>query len=181
MNFPLYWITSLHLRPHEPINFLQKVVVILSHSSFRNSHKSKIFWGFLFWAFSPMIFHAFSIEFISEFCSGHFITFIPSSSRKLNAVLALWHGALSCINIGVSTVPLCKWGRACWWRSSLWTLTLILLWKQTMGPTPAEEIIPKTITLVSNFTVFLTHWGGKRSPFLRLTNLLPSDPNKIHR
>ena len=31
-----------------------------------------------------------------------------------------------------------------------------------------------------NFTVFLTHWGDKRSPFLRLTNFLPSDPNKLN-
>ena len=30
------------------------------------------------------------------------------------------------------------------------------------------------------FSVFLTHWGDKRSPFLRLTNLLPSDPNKLN-
>ena len=45
-----------------------------------------------------------------------------------------------------------------------------------MGPTPAEEIIPHTITLpLSNFTVFLTHWGDKCSSFLRLTNLLSWD------
>ena len=31
-----------------------------------------------------------------------------------------------------------------------------------------------------NFTVFLTHWGDKRSPFLRLTDLLPSDLNKLN-
>ena len=31
-----------------------------------------------------------------------------------------------------------------------------------------------------NFTVFLTHWGGNCSPFLCLTNLLPSDPNKLN-
>ena len=31
-----------------------------------------------------------------------------------------------------------------------------------------------------NFTVFLTHWGDKRSSFLRLTNHLPSDPNKLN-
>ena len=31
-----------------------------------------------------------------------------------------------------------------------------------------------------NFTVFLTHWGDKRSLFERLKNLLPSDPNKLN-
>ena len=85
---------------------------IISHSSFRKAHKSSIFWGFLFWAFSPMIFHTFSIGFISRLCGGHFITAIPFFSRKLNTVLALWQGALSCINIEVSTVPLCKWGKS---------------------------------------------------------------------
>ena len=29
-------------------------------------------------------------------------------------------------------------------------------------------------------SVFLTHWGDKRSPFIRLTNLLPWDPNKLN-
>ena len=123
MNFPLHWIISLHPRPHEPINLWQKVVVILSHSSFRKPHKSSIFWGFLFWAFSPMIFHTFSRGFISGLCGAHFIIAIPSSSRKLNSFR----------NIGVSTGPLCQWGRACWQRSSLETLALILPWKQTMG------------------------------------------------
>ena len=38
---------------------------------------------------------------------------------------------------------------------------------------------PHTIELPPpNFIVFLTHWGDKCSPFLHLTNLLPSDPNK---
>ena len=31
-----------------------------------------------------------------------------------------------------------------------------------------------------NFIVFLTHCRDKRSPFLSHTNLLPSDPNKLH-
>ena len=31
-----------------------------------------------------------------------------------------------------------------------------------------------------NFIVFLMHWKAKRSPFLRLTNLFPSDPNKLN-
>ena len=31
-----------------------------------------------------------------------------------------------------------------------------------------------------NFTVFLTHWGDKRSPFLCLTNILPLNPNKLN-
>ena len=31
-----------------------------------------------------------------------------------------------------------------------------------------------------NFIVFLTHWGDKCSQFLRLTNLLPSDPTKMN-
>ena len=31
-----------------------------------------------------------------------------------------------------------------------------------------------------NFTVFLTHWGDKRTPFFRLTKLLPLDPNKLN-
>ena len=65
MNFSLHWITSLHLRPHEPINFLQKMVVILCHFSFRKPDISSIFWEFLFWAFSPMIFQTLSIGFIS--------------------------------------------------------------------------------------------------------------------
>ena len=166
MNFPLHWITLLHLRPQEPINFIQKVVVILAHSSSRKPHKSSIFWRFHYWAFSFMIFHTFSIGFISGLCGGHFISAIPLSSRKLNRVLALCQGTLSCINIRAPTVSLRKWGRASWWRSSLQRLTLILLWKWTVGSTPAEEIIPHTITLSPpNFKVFLTHWGDKRSPF----------------
>ena len=40
MNFPLHWSISLHFRLQQPINFLQKVAVILSHSSFRKPHKS---------------------------------------------------------------------------------------------------------------------------------------------
>ena len=147
MNFPLHWITSLHLWLHEPNNFLQKLVVILSQSSFRNPHKSSIVWGFPFWAFSPMIFHTFSRGSLFGLCGGHFITAIPSSSRKLNPVLALWKGALSCVNRRISTDPLRKWGRACWWSRSLWTLVSILRWKRTMGPNPAEEIIPYTMTL----------------------------------
>ena len=34
-----------------------------------------------------------------------------------------------------------------------------------MGSTPAEEIIPHTINLPLQISVFLTHWGDKRSPF----------------
>ena len=50
-----------------------------------------------------------------------------------------------------------------------------------MGLTPTAEIILHIITLFPpNFTVFLTHWGDKRSPFLHLTNLLLSDPNKLN-
>ena len=50
-----------------------------------------------------------------------------------------------------------------------------------MGPTPAEEIIPHTITLPPpNFTVFLTHWGDKHSTILHLINLLSSDPTKLN-
>ena len=30
------------------------------------------------------------------------------------------------------------------------------------------------------FTVFLTRWGDKRFPFLRLTNFLPSEPNNLN-
>ena len=53
----------------------------------------------------------------------------------------------------------------------------ILPWKRRN----AEEIIPHTITLhLQNFIVFLSHWRDKHSPFLRLTNLLPSDPNKMN-
>ena len=60
-------------------------------------------------------------------------------------------------------------------------MPLILPWKQTMGPTLVEEIVPYTITfLPPNFTVFLTHWGEKRFPALRFTNHLPSDPNKLN-
>ena len=57
----------------------------------------------------------------------------------------------------------------------------ILPWKQNMGPTPADEIIPYIITLpLPNFTVFLRHWGDKHFPFLRLTNPFPSDTNKLN-
>ena len=108
VNFPLHWITSLDLRPHEPINLLQKMGVILFHFSFRKSHKSSIFWGFFFWAFSPMIFHTFYKGFICGLCGGHFISASPSSSKKLKTVLPLWQGTLFCVNIGVSTVPLRK-------------------------------------------------------------------------
>ena len=119
VNFPLHSITSLHHQPHETINYLQKVVVILSHFSSRKAHKSSIFWLFLLWAFSPMTFPIFSWGFISGFCGGYFMTAIPSFSRKLNTVLALWQITLSCKNIWVSTVPLRKGWRACWQRSSL--------------------------------------------------------------
>ena len=44
-----------------------------------------------------------------------------------------------------------------------------------------KEILPHTITLhPPNFTCFLTPWGDKHSPFLRLTNILPSDRNKLN-
>ena len=49
-----------------------------------------------------------------------------------------------------------------------------------MGLTPAEEIIPHAFTPPPNFTVFYAHWGDKRSPFLRLTNRLASDPNMLN-
>ena len=39
---------------------------------------------------------------------------------------------------------------------------------------------PHDFSLPPNFTVFLTHLGDKRSPFLRLTNLLLSDPYKLN-
>ena len=154
MNFPLHWITSLHLRPHEPINFLQKLVVILSHSSFRNPYKSSVFWGFLVWTFSRMIFDTFSIGFVSELCDGHFITAIPSSSRKLNTILAEWQGTFSCINIGVSTVPLRKWGRACGRRSSLQTLALILPWKRTLGPPLPPKKSPTLLRFLLQISQF---------------------------
>ena len=69
--------------------------------------------------FTSMILLTFSRGFILGLCGGHFITAIPSSLRKLNTVLVLWQGALSCINFGVSTALLRKWGRACWRRNSL--------------------------------------------------------------
>ena len=50
---------------------------------------------------------------------------------------------------------------------------------RTIAPTPAEEIILHTITLPLQISVFLTHCGDKRSPFFRLTHLLPSDPKKF--
>ena len=49
---------------------------------------------------------------------------------------------------------------------------------KTMDPTLTEEIIPYTIMLPP--PNFLMHWGDKHSPFLHLTNLLPSDPNKLN-
>ena len=45
-----------------------------------------------------------------------------------------------------------------------------------MGHTPNEEIIPHHYAPPPNFTVFLTHWGDKRSSFF----VLPSDPNKLN-
>ena len=54
--------------------------------------------------------------------------------------------------------------------------------KTNNGSTHAEEITPlRTITLSPpNLTDFLTHWGVKRSPLLRLINRLPLDPNKVN-
>ena len=50
-----------------------------------------------------------------------------------------------------------------------------------MGPTPTEEIIPHTIMIPTpNYTVFLTYWEDKHSPFLHLTNHLLSDSNKLN-
>ena len=49
-----------------------------------------------------------------------------------------------------------------------------------MSPTPIEGIIPPPLRLPPNFTVFLSHWGDKRSPFSHLTNLLPSEPNNLN-
>ena len=124
-----------------------------------------------------MIFHTFSLGFISGFSGGHFTTAIPSSSRKLNTVLAFWQGALSCINIGVSTDSLLKWRRVCFFINPGTNITA----KTNNGSNsrgrnpPTHHYAPPP-----NLTVFLTHWGDKRSPFLRHTNLLPSDRNKLN-
>ena len=45
-------------------------------------------------------------------------------------------------------------------------MTSTSLWKQTVDPTPVEEIIPNTITLPPpNFTVFLTHFEEISIPY----------------
>ena len=117
---------------------------------------SSIFLGFLFWTFSSMIFHTFSIGFISWLCWGYFITAIPSSSRKLNTVLALWQGALSCINNGVSNLPLCKWGSACWRRSFFFFIKtdIKITVKTNNGSYSRWRNHPHTITLPRQISQF---------------------------
>ena len=132
MNFPLHCIISLHFRQHEQINFLQKVVVILSHSSFRKPHKSSIFWGFLFWAFSPMIFHTFSVGFISGLCGGHFITAIPSPSRKQQL-----YGHLPPITKTIQVRRTRHTGHC--WRSRNELISDVLLWTPSYGRAKVER------------------------------------------
>ena len=85
------------------------MVLILSHSHFRKPHKSSIFWGFLIFLSNDFPYILLRIHIWALWWPLH--KSFSSSSRKRNKVLAFWQGPLYCINIGVSTVPLHKWGK----------------------------------------------------------------------
>ena len=125
----------------------------------RAKTKYKIFlFSTLFWAFSPMIFHTFSKGFISRLCGGHFITPVPSSSRKLNTILVLWQGTLFGISIGVSILSLRKWGRVCWWRCLFISTGINITVKMNNGSySHWRNHPPHHYAPPPNFTVFLTH------------------------
>ena len=76
------------LYPHTVAECMFVLVVLLLHGHVWGSIRVQHLWvrpWFLFLVFSPMIFHIFSNGFIAGLCGGHFITAIPSSSRKLNS------------------------------------------------------------------------------------------------
>ena len=95
---PLLSITARHLLLHERIHVLHSSTDIFTHSPFKLVHKYSTFYGFFSLAISLSNFQTFSIGFMSGLWAGHSIKVTPSPERNILTDLAVWHGALSCIN-----------------------------------------------------------------------------------
>ena len=84
--------------------------MILFHSSWRAFHNYSVF-GFLALEHSPRVFHTFSIGLRSGLWGGQSITVTFSALRKFMTTIALWHGALSCMNMGGYLVEFLSTGK----------------------------------------------------------------------
>ena len=92
-------ITLWHLRLHEEINLLISYRVILFHSPWRAFQNCSFVFGFLALERSSRVFHSFSIGLRSGLWGGQSITVTFFALRKFMTTIALWHGALSYMNM----------------------------------------------------------------------------------
>ena len=92
-------ITLWHLRLHEEMDLLISCQVNLSHSSWMAFHNCSVVLGFLALERSPSVFHAFPVGLRSALWGGQSIPVTFSALRKFLTTIALWHGALSCMNM----------------------------------------------------------------------------------
>ena len=170
-------ITAWYLLLHERINVLHSSTDIFSYSSFKSVHNSSTFLGFFSQGLS---YSNFSIGFMSGLWAGHSIT-VTSSSENVLTDFGVWHGALFCINTVGLLIAVLILGTTCFFNISLHTVALILPCSLTIGPVPASEIMPNTITLLPpNLMQHLVHWGEYRFSGLRRTNHLPSLSNRLN-
>ena len=171
---PLLSITAWHLLRHERINVLHSSTDIFCHSPFKLVHSSSTFLGFFSLALSFSKFQTFSIGFMWGLWAGHYITVTSSTERNVLTNFTVWHGALFCINTACWLIAVLKLGTTRFFNISLYTVALILPCSLTKDPVPAIDIMPNTITLLPNLTLFLVHWGECCSLGLRWMNLFPS-------
>ena len=165
---------------HERIIVLHSPTDILSHSPFKVSHSSSTFLGFFSLALSFSNFQPFSTGFMSGLWADNSTTVTSTLERNVWTDFAVWHGALSCINIANWLIAVLKVG-TCFFNNSFYTVALILPFSVTKVPVPASEIMPNTTTLPpQNLTLLLVYWGEYFSLGMLRTNLLPSQPNRLN-
>ena len=159
MGSPLASITLWRLWLCEEIYLLISWRVILFHSSQRAFHNCSVL-GFLALE-RPRVFHTFS----TGLWGGQSITVTYSALRKFMTTIALWHGALSCMNMEGCLVEFLSTGKTWSFTSCLWTPAFTFPCNRTEDPTPSPNIIPQTMTLPSlNLTLALRHLGDNSLP-----------------
>ena len=126
---------------------------IFFHSPFKLLHSSSTFLVFFSLALLFSNFLTFPKGFMPGFSVGHSITVTSSTERNVltssterNVLtdIAMWHGALCCINRDGWLIAVLKWSKTCFFNISLYTLAFILPYSLTRGPTPAAEIMLNT-------------------------------------
>ena len=174
---PLASITLWHFRLHEEINLLMSCRVILFHSSWRAFHNCSVVFGFLALECSPRVFYTFSIGLRSGLWGGQSITVTFSILMKFMTTIALWHGALSCMNMVGYLVEFPSSGKTWSFYNLFINSAFNFSWFGPFGAITSPDVIPQTMTLAPpNLILALGHLSDNSSPTFRQTYVYSSEP-----